>query len=169
MSHTSILADDSTIHNFISKLCPPLYFSEPARKHIANFITGASQKGYRGKVTDLVELGFASCHCTTFGHFLSKGSWDESYLWRAMKDLVLATVQKAAKQITSPIFAIYDDTISKKTKPSSQASHPIEATDFHFSHLECKTVWGHQLLAGLLSIGSLTLPYHFEHYEKKID
>ena len=83
MSHTSILADDSTIHNFISKLCPPLYFSEPARKHIANFITGASQKGYRGKVTDIVELGFASCHRTTFGHFLSKGIWDESFLWKS--------------------------------------------------------------------------------------
>lgn len=167
MSHTSILADDSTIHNFISKICSPLYFSEPARKNIANFITGASQKGYRGKVTDIVDLGFASCHRTTFGHFLSKGVWDESYLWKIMKEIVLAAVQKTVKQTTSPIFAIYDDTISKKTKPSSQASHPIEATDFHFSHLECKTVWGHQLLAALLSVGSLTLPYHFEHYEKK--
>ena len=166
MSHTSILADASTIHNFVSKLCPPLYFSEPARKHITEFLTGASQKGYRGKVTDLVELGFASCHRTTFGHFLSKGIWDESYLWKAMKDIVLATVQKVAKQTTEPIFAIYDDTISKKTKPSSQASHPIEATEFHFSHLECKTVWCHQLLAGLLSVGSLTLPYYFEHYER---
>lgn len=166
MSHTSILADASTIHNFVSKLCPPLYFSEPARKHIANFIAGASQKGYRGKVTDLVELSFASCHRTTFGHFLAKGIWDESYLWKAMKDIVLATVRKAAQRTTEPIFAIYDDTISKKTKPSSQASRPIEATEFHFSHLECKTVWGHQLLAGLLSVGSLTLPYYFEHYER---
>jgi len=167
MSHTSILADDSTIHNFISKVCPPLYFLEPARKHIANFITGASQKGYRGKVTDIVDLGFASCHRTTFGHFLSKGVWDESYLWKVMKNIVLAAVKKAAKQTIPPIFAIYDDTISKKTKPSSQASHPIEATNFHFSHLEGKTVWGHQLLAALLSVGSLTLPYHFEHYEKE--
>ncbi len=167
MSHTSILADDSTIHNFISKMCPPLYFSEPARKHIANFITGASQKGYRGKVTDIVDLGFASCHRTTFGHFLSKGVWNESFLWKTMKSLVLTAVNKAAKQTTVPVFAIYDDTISKKTKPSSQASHPIESTNFHFSHLECKTVWGHQLLAALLSVGSLTLPYHFEHYEKE--
>ena len=167
MSHTSILADDSTIHKFISKICPPLYFSEPARKHIANFITGASQKGYRGKVTDIVDFGFASCHRTTFGHFLSKGVWDESYLWKVMKDMVLTAIQKTAKQTSSPIFAIYDDTISKKTKPSSQAIHPIEATNFHFSHLECKTVWGHQLLAALLSVGSLRLPYHFEHYQKE--
>ena len=40
MSHTSILSDDSTIHNFISKLRPPRYFSEPARKnkgHVLGF------------------------------------------------------------------------------------------------------------------------------------
>lgn len=158
MSHTSILADDSTIHNFISKTCPSLYFSEPARKHIADFIAGASQKGYHGKVADIVDLGFASCHRTTFGHFLSKGVWDESYLWKVIKEMVLSAIIKTSKKTLSLIFAIYDDTISKKTKPSSQAKHPIEATDFHFSHLECKTVWGHQLLAALLSVGSLTLP-----------
>ncbi|MHB8073119.1 hypothetical protein [Desulfosporosinus fructosivorans] len=64
-----------------------------------------------------------------------------------MKNIMLATVQKSAKQTTEPIFVIYDDTISNKTKPSSQASHPIEATDVYFSHLDCKTVWRHQLLA----------------------
>ena len=167
MSHTSILSDDSTIHNFISKLHLPLYFSQPVNRHITDFIAGATQKGYHGKVNDLVELSFASCHRTTFGHFLSKGSWDESYLWKTMKKQVLQTIKQTAKQTATPTFAIYDDTISKKTKPSSQAMHPMEATDFHFSHLECKTVWGHQLLCAMLSTGSLTLPYHIEHYEKK--
>jgi hypothetical protein len=74
MSHTSILSDDSTIHNFISKLHLPLYFSQPVNQHIVDFIAGATQKGYHGEVTDLVELSFASCHRTIFEHFLSKGS-----------------------------------------------------------------------------------------------
>ena len=166
MSRTSILADDSTIHKFISKLHLPLYFSRPVIRHITDFISGATQKGYHGKVTDLVELSYASCHRTTFGHFLSKGVWDESYLWKTIKNQVLRTITSAAKHTASPTFAIYDDTIAKKTKPSSQAIHPIEATDFHFSHLECKTVWGHQLLCAVLACGSLTLPYHLEHYTK---
>jgi hypothetical protein len=166
MSHTSILSDDSTIHNFISKLHLPLYFSQPVNRHITDFIAGAIQKGYRGKVNDLVELSFASCHRTTFGHFLSKGNWDESYLWKTMKNKVLQTIKQTARETRTPTFAIYDDTIAKKTKPSSQAIHPIEAADFHFSHLECKTVWGHQLLCAMLSTGTLTLPYHIEHYEK---
>lgn len=166
MSRTSILADDSTIHNFISKLHLPLYFSRPVNRHIVDFIAGAIQKGYRGKIHDLVELSLASCHRTTFGHFLAKGAWDESYLWKTMRTQVLKTIERTAKHTAAPIFAIYDDTIAKKTKPSSQAVHPMEATDFHFSHLECKTVWGHQLLCAMLSIGQTTLPYHIEHYEK---
>jgi hypothetical protein len=97
---------------------------------------------------------------------MSKGNWDESYLWKAMKTQVLNAIEQFAKQTATPTFIIHDNTISKKTKPSSQALHPIEATDFHYSHLECKTVWGHQLLCTLLSAGSLTLPYHIEYYEK---
>lgn len=166
MSRTSILSDDLTIHNFISKLHLPLYFSRPVNRHIADFIAGATQKGYRGKVTDLVELSLSSCHRTTFGHFLAKGIWDETYLWKSMKNQVLLSIGKLAKQEKTPTFIIHDDTIAKKTKPSSQAIHPIEATDFHFSHLECKTVWGHQLLCTMLATDSLTLPYHIEHYEK---
>jgi hypothetical protein len=166
MSRTSILSDDETIHKFISKLHLPLYFSRPVNQHIADFIAGATQKGYRGKVTDLVELSISSCHRTTFGHFLSKGNWDESYLWKAMRNHALQAIDQLSKQEATPTFIIHDDTISKKTKPSSQAIHPIEATDFHFSHLEGKTVWGHQLLCAMLATGSLTLPYHIEHYEK---
>jgi len=84
-----------------------------------------------------------------------------------MKNIVVTAIQKTAKQTTSLIFAIYNDTISKKTKPSLQMAHPIETTNFHCSHFECKTVWGHPLLAVLLSVGSLTFPYHCEHYQKE--
>jgi len=49
ISHNSILADDSTIHNFISKLHLPIYFSKPVIQHITHFIAGAIQKGYRGR------------------------------------------------------------------------------------------------------------------------
>ena len=51
MSHTFILADISTIHNFVAKLCHPLYFSVPARKHIANFIAGYFLKQLNFRIT----------------------------------------------------------------------------------------------------------------------
>lgn len=135
--------------NLLRNYIYPLYFSRPVNQHIVDFIAGTTRKVSR-EIRDLVELSFASCHRTTFGHFLAKGVWSESYLWKTMKAHVLQTIENTAKHTASPIFAIY--TIAKKTKPSSQAIHPIEATDFHFSHLECKTVWGHQLLCAVLAL-----------------
>lgn len=63
-----------------------------------------------------------------------------------MRRQVLKTIAGTEKHTAAPIFTIYDDTVAKKIKLSSQAIHSIEAIHFHFSHLECKTVWGHQLL-----------------------
>lgn len=124
MSRTSILSDDSTIHNFISKLHLPLYFSRPFNWHIADFIKGATQKGYCGKTQVLWSSALLPSR-NTLGHFLAKGCWDESYLWKTMKSQVLQAINKADIPDDEPIFPIYDDSITKKTNPSSQATHPI--------------------------------------------
>lgn len=55
-------------------------------------------------MADIVDFGFASCHRTTFGHFLSKGVWDKSYMWKVMKDIVLTAIQKTAKQTETSIY-----------------------------------------------------------------
>lgn len=66
----------------------------------------------------------------------------------------------------TPIFAIYDDTISEKTKPSSNAENTIQEASFHRSHLKGKQVYGHQLLTAMLSDGKKVLPYSISRYEK---
>ncbi|MBP2630011.1 MAG: transposase family protein [Firmicutes bacterium] len=63
MSRTSI----STIHNFISKLHLPIYVCRPVNQHITDFIAVQTQRGIRGKITDLVKLNFAPCHLSPFG------------------------------------------------------------------------------------------------------
>ena len=50
-----------------------------------------------------------------------------------------------------PFFCIVDDTTASKTKPSSQALHPIEDAYFHQSHLKGKQDYGHQAVAVMLS------------------
>ena len=44
-----------------------------------------------------------------------------------------------------------DDTISSKTKPSSQALHPIEDAYFHQSHLKGRQDYGHPDLRAFIS------------------
>lgn len=64
------------------------------------------------------------------------------------------------------MFCTVDDTISSKTKPSSQALHPIEDVYFHQSHLKGKQDYGHQAVAVMLSCNGIVLNYAIIMYDK---
>lgn len=66
----------------------------------------------------------------------------------------------------TPIFEIYDDTISEKTKPSSKVENTIQEASFHRSHLKGKQLYEHKLLIAMLSDGKKILPYFIARYEK---
>lgn len=66
-----------------------------------------------------------------------------------------AVIYKEALLSGKPIFCTVDDTILSKTKPSSQALHPIEDAYFHQSHLKKKQDYGHQAVAVMLSCNGL--------------
>ena len=165
MSHRSILTKKSKINQFLFELGFFLYFCKPVLKHIEQFIKGSIQKGYKGTVTDIVLLSLADCHRTTFGKFLSEGKWNIDYAWKGIKKFVVKRIFENSSD-DNPIFAIYDDTISEKTKPSSKAENTIQEASFHHSHLKGKQVYGHQLLTAMLSDGKKVLPYSIERYEK---
>lgn len=165
MSHKNSLSEKSQINQFLFQLGFFLYFSKPVLKHVEQFIKGAIQKGYQGTITDIVLLSFANCHRTTFGKFLSEGVWNVEYAWKGIRKFVVSKIYESYNS-SSPIFAIFDDTIAEKTKPSSQAKTPIQETGFHQSHLKGKQVWGHQLLTTMLSCGKKVLPYSIERYTK---
>ncbi|UOF91515.1 IS701 family transposase [Fodinisporobacter ferrooxydans] len=164
MSHNATIPNHEAIINFLKSRRLSLYVSKPALRHIQEFFIAATAKGYRGKVVDIAE--WSSCHRTSIGHFLSDGVWDESYIQRLVKQESLSFVLSHAKQTEQPIFVIHDDTVSEKTKPSSQAKHPIEQTDYHHSHLKGKTVWGHQVQATIVQCGEHSLIHDIHRYDK---
>ena len=165
MSHKNILTKKSPISQFLFKLGFFLYFSKPVLKHIEEFIKGSTQKGYKGTVTDIVLLSIANCHRTTFGKFLSEGVWNINFAWKGIRKFVVRTIYECSSP-NLPVFAIYDDTIAEKTKPSSQATSVIQEASFHHSHLKGKQVYGHQLLTTMLSCGKKILPYYIQRYKK---
>lgn len=164
MSHSAILPNNEAMFNFFKSHRLPLYFSKPVLRHIQEFIVAATAKGYRGKVTDIAE--WSSFHRTSIGHFLSHGVWDESYIRKIVRQESLQFVLSHSKDTEQPIFVIHDDTVCKKTKPSSQAQRPIEQTDFHYSHLEGRSVWGHQVQATLVQCGDYSLIHDIHRYDK---
>ena len=167
MSPNHSISETSKLRNFLISLSFAFYFSKPALRHIEEFIIGAVQFGYRGKVMDLVTLSHAVCHRTTYGKFLSQGAWNEEYVWRSIRKQSVQLVYQEARKHGVPLFVIHDDTIAEKTKPSSQAKSPIEKAQFHQSHLDHRKVWGHQLLTTMLSCNGKLVPYVMERYERE--
>ena len=121
--------------------------------------------GYRGKTVDFSRNSLH--HRTTIAHFLNQGKWDDTAVEKILKQTVIERIYGEAERTGQPILCIVDDTIASKTKPSSQALHPIQDAGFHYSHLKKKQDYGHQAVSLLLSCNGITLPYAVVLYDKE--
>jgi len=157
---------DKSINNFIIEIGLLLYLTLPQIKHICAFMFGTVGRGCNGKVSRITENCYSVRHRTSVGNFLSKSPWNENYVLRALQKFAIKKIWQLSKDTGKPIYVIIDDTICKKTKPSSQAKNPIEKCQFHFSHLEGKQVYGHQVVGILLQCGDVTIPYQLTPYDK---
>lgn len=63
---------------------------------------------------------------TSVGKFSSKSPWNEDYVLRALQQSAIKKIWQLSKDTGKPIYMIIDDTICKKTKPSSRAKNLIE-------------------------------------------
>ena len=120
--------------------------------------------GYKGKTVQFAKESLH--HRTTIAHFLNKGVWDSDELENLLKKAVINTIYEEAVRSGEPIHCIVDDTISSKTKPSSQALHPIEDAYYHKSHLKKRQDYGHQAVGVMLSCNGITLNYAIVMYDK---
>ena len=114
------------------------FLTSVPQRRIQEIILSSCMKGNSGKMTDYAESG--AVHRTTYGHFLSKGKWDDKKLEETQKRESFQTVSELSHKNGMPLFVSIDDTVLTKTPPSSKAKHPTEGTGWHYSHLEGKVV-----------------------------
>ena len=139
-------------------------FTRLVIKHMLSIVIAALSMGYRGKTVNFER--YSPCHRTTVGHFLNEGKWDDSKLEGIIKEKVIGIIYGEAIESGKAIYCIIDDTICSKTKPSSQALHPIEDAYFHKSNLKKKQDYGHQAVTVMLSCNGITLNYAIILYDK---
>ena len=131
--------------------------SSVAQKRLTEIICGLAMKGNQSRTTDFAELkqGFR----TSYGHFLSKGKWDEQKVSQQQQTEALRKADELAQTKGAPIYLSIDDTVIEKKKPSSRATRPMEGTGWHYSHLEGKQVFGYQVFGANISTGDFSLCY----------
>lgn len=86
--------------------------------------------------------------CLFCNHY--KGKWDSAALEVSLRQSVIEKVYQHARETKQSVLCIIDDTIASKTRPSSQAVHPMEATSNHMSHLKGQMDYGHQAIGVML-------------------
>ena len=133
------------------------FLTSVPQRRIQEIILSCSLRGNSGKMSEYAQLSAGSR--TTYGHFLSKGKWDDARLEETQKREIFLAVAEEAKEKSSVIYISVDDTVIPKTKPSSRARRPTEGAGWHYSHLEGKVVYGHQIHAVHASSGDLSLVY----------
>ncbi|MBE2920133.1 IS701 family transposase, partial [Anoxybacillus flavithermus] len=160
------LAHHQGIHKFFTMLGLALYFSKPVMKHLVHIVDAMITKGFSGTLTDLHHGSFHPNHRTTLSHFFTKSPWEEETLLRKLQQWVLHRVERSSKRENQPIFVSIDDTICQKTKPSSRATHAIQGCDWHYSHTEKKSIWGHSLVWLMVHTMTQAFPFAFRLYDK---
>jgi len=160
-----IITGTDKIIKFLRKLDIDIFLTTPQIKHVIAFICAMMLKGYNGKVSDVSELALHR-HRTCIGKFLNNSPWEEELVLKSLKEHVIDRIWKLSEATGEPIYVIIDDTICEKTVPSSKAKQPTEKCGFHKSHLENKTVYGHQLVTVMLRCGNVVLPYAIVMYDK---
>ena len=156
--------DSARIYKCFLQIKLENYYRRVVLRHIMSILICVFTIGYKGKTVQMEKC--SEKHRTTIAHFLNQGKWDEGILERCIKTEVIRKIYGESRRTGKPIYCIVDDTISSKTKPSSQALHPIEDAYFHQSHLKKKQDYGHQAVGVMLSCNGITLNYAMILYDK---
>ncbi|MEB3752223.1 IS701 family transposase [Geobacillus icigianus] len=160
------LAHHQGIHKFFMTLGLALYFSKPVIKHLVYLVDALTTKGFSGTLTDVRYWSFHPNHRTTLSHFFTKSPWNEEKRLEKLQEWILRQIERLAKRENQPLFVSIDDTICQKTKPSSRAARAIQGCDWHYSHKDHQSVWGHSLVWLMVHTFSQAFPFAFRLYDK---
>jgi len=161
-----IVNENKKIHKFLDKLNFKLYLTPTQIRYLALYMYFYFEIYFDGKMTNISKVYFCDKHRSSINRFITKSPWDEEKILKILKSDVIKSIQKIHEKSKNPIELIIDDTLSKKSKPSSKALNTIKGTQFFFSHTDRVTVYGHQILVCILKCGKKEFPFDMILYTK---
>ncbi len=103
---------DRSINNFIIKLGLTLYLTIPQLKHVCEFLYGTVGHGCNAKVDHIAENCFYSTHRTSIGKFLSKSSWNEDFVLKALQKFSIKRIWQLSQSTGKTIYVIIESSES---------------------------------------------------------
>ena len=162
----STVSYSSWIANAIHQWNLRFFMSAPAARHMQKLLEGWTREHRNGSVKALQDAANHSVHRSSVTRFFRTTKMDDDALERKLQRSVLQHIRRQASS-ANPVLIAIDDTVVPKSKPSSQAHHPIEDGGYHFDHQTGTTVYGHQWLTIMVGTNDRLYPYHIERYDKE--
>ncbi|MFD2706776.1 hypothetical protein [Salibacterium lacus] len=162
----SILAQSSSIDNFLDQINVSLHVSKPAYQHLSHLLQGMIQERRNGSMTVLRNSSFWQRHLPSITRFFQYGQWNEQGVQRKLQKSIYQQVQQMSSS-EDPLMLIIDDSICPKTKPSSQAMEPTEGASYPFERKQGKPVYAHQWVTTMIGARDSYLPYAMTPYGKE--
>ena len=142
-----------------------LSFSRPQMDYLVRFVQGILLSPGKRTVSNIHRASWKERDASCYIRFLNESPWNEVCLQKKRQRFLRERLLLKPSEQPSTGFLILDDTSNRK---NVQSRH-IEGLNFHYSHTEQKSVWGHCLVTSHLVSRDYSLPWDFRLYLRKED
>ena len=162
MSAPLIVQKDRRLVKFLYTMGLQILLSRPQFTHFLYIVAGIIGGGHRLTISNIHRTTAAKRAICSMTRFLSRSPWDCAMVNRYRKEYVMEYLHENVRP-NKVGFLIPDDTTIVKDPDTKH----IEGLNFHFSHLDGKTKWSHQVVSSHYSIDGFSLPMNYTLYLRK--
>ncbi|WP_129599963.1 IS701 family transposase [Anaerophilus nitritogenes] len=156
---TNILNPSQEIYNYIEDVNYGM--SKPQLDHLSNLMHGLIVVDGNKSINSVSKAILSAKDSSSIYKFLSKSEWDNALINRN-RISHLNLVLNHHVETNSTGLLIIDDTINPK--PSAKK---VEGLDYHFSHIEGKSIWSHCVVTSNFLAGDISVPVQYQPYYRK--
>jgi hypothetical protein len=141
------------------------FLSKPQISYVAQFVLGIILCPGKRTVSNIQRTNLFNRDISCFTRFLSESPWNHHYTKEQRLKHVSKYLKREREKTSKATvgFLIIDDTACKKDSTTKS----IERLDFHYSHLEGKSVWSHSVVSSQIVSQDYSLPGEYSVYYRK--
>ncbi|HLR34675.1 MAG TPA: IS701 family transposase [Tissierellales bacterium] len=135
--------------------------SKPQTNHLNNLIHGLITVHGNKSIASISRAVLTAKDNSCIYRFLGTSSWNDNLLNRNRIGYLNHFLEQCVEP--QPVgFLIIDDTVNPKPKAKK-----IEGLDYHFSHIENKSMWSHCVVTSNFTLGDISIPIDYHPYYRK--
>jgi len=132
-------------------------FSSAQFAHFQAYLLGLMLGREGRNIQDIAAMYPKGCNQATLNHFVAEATWSAEAVWESLRQQVRLFLRRTG---TRQVWLSVDDTVS--AKPYGRR---MEGAGYHYSTSAKRPVWGHDLVAAIVSAGKWAFAWDARMYQ----